>query len=124
MKTIRAKILPITTLICICIFTCGCEESNLSNRRARLVGNENLKLKKQLKLCDKEIEKRDDEIQKQKDLLAQCQKEKAEIDEQAGDTNIKLLKILRDTSKKVDELTEENQKLKETIKELEAAIGQ
>ncbi len=117
MKTIRAKILPITTLICICIFTCGCEESNLSNRRARLVGNENLKLKKQLKLCDEEIEK-------QKDLLAQCQKEKAEIDKQAGDTGIKLLKILGDTSKKVDELTEENQKLKETIKELEAAIGQ
>ncbi len=68
MKTIVPSVL-FWAVLTVSILISGCEESNLtSQRRARLVGDENLKLKKQLELCNQEI-------QKQKDLVAEYEKE-------------------------------------------------
>jgi len=94
----------------------GCREesADMSLRRARLIGNENIELKKQLK-------QRDEEIQRQKQLVQQCladrEKDKAAIDS----TMLKMLKQLADLSKQVEELTATNTQLKEKIKQLQGS---
>ena len=87
-------------------FITSCEESdNADNRRAKLVANENLELKKQL-------EQKNLEIQKQKRLLAQSEEDRAKETEQVGDSLIKLMQQLVAIGK-------ENEQLKVKIKELE-----
>jgi hypothetical protein len=91
-------------------FITSCEESgNADNRRARLVANENLELKKQIKLKEKEI-------QKQKRLLAQSEEDRAKETEQVGDSLIKIMQQLATIGK-------ENEQLKVKIKELEEKIA-
>ena len=98
----------------------GCEEPDLADtRQARLVGNQNLELKKQLKLCDQEI-------QRQKDLLAKCKEEKEkEISEhqKSGQVILQTLQNLAHTDSQVEELTEENELLETRIQELEAKLA-
>ena len=57
----------------------GCQEQNESDlvKKARLVGQDNIELKKQLKL-------KDQEIQEQKDLVEQCRQEIATGQQQAS----------------------------------------
>jgi chromosome segregation ATPase len=97
----------------------GCEESNLtSQKRARLVGDENLKLKKQLKLCNLEIQKlKKDFAEYEKELQTSSLK-------QTEDTSGTLLKMLAGTSKQVQEFTEENKQLRNKIRELESKLTQ
>lgn len=91
-------------------FITSCKESdNADNRRARLVANENLELKKQLELKEKEI-------QKQKRLLAQSEEDRAKETEQVGDSLIKLMQQLVT-------IGEENEQLKVKIKELEEKLA-
>jgi hypothetical protein len=91
-------------------FITSCKESdNADNRRAKLVANENLELKKQLELKEKEI-------QKQKRLLAQSEEDRAKETEQVGDSLIKLMQQLVT-------IGEENQQLTAKIKELEEKIA-
>ena len=78
-----------------------------------LVGNENIELKKQLKL-------RDEEIERQKQLVVQRRAEQTKGEELSGENTIKMLKHLSESSKQIDALMAENAKLKERIKELEA----
>ncbi len=96
----------------------GCREesSDTSLRRARLVGNENIELKKEIKLRDKEIER-------QKQLVQQCRADWAKDKDLTGDNMIKLLKHLSESGKQVDALATENAQLKEKIKELEAKLA-
>ena len=100
-------------------FTSGCQESDLKqDRRARLVGNQNLALKKQLNECN-------DEIQRQKDLLEQSKNE-TEI------ANLKAVKISQDKLQvmqittafnvKIEKLMAENEDLKEKITELQSKL--
>ncbi len=93
----------------------GCREESgdTTLRRARLVGNENIELKKEIKLRDKEIER-------QKQLAGQDRADWAKDKELSGDNMIKMLKHLSESSKQVITLTAENTQLKEKIKELEA----
>ena len=66
----------------------GCQEQNESDivKKARLVGQENIELKKQVK-------KQDQAIQEQKDLLEQCRQEVIKGQEESTDTGAKLLEI-------------------------------
>ena len=93
----------------------GCREESgkMSLRKARLVGNENIELKKQLKL-------RDEEIERQKQLVEQCRAEQAKDKELSGDNTINMLKHLAESGKQVSTLRAENAKLKEKLKELQA----
>jgi len=97
----------------------GCEEqaSDPSTmRRARLVADENIELKKQLAERDKEIER-------QKQLVDDCKQEMAKAQEEAGSTMLQMLQQLAESGKEVETLTEENTKLKERIAELEAKLA-
>ena len=91
-------------------FITSCKESdNADNRRARLVANENIELKKQLALKNLEI-------QKQKRLLAQSEKDRVKDAEQVSDSVVKLMQQLV-------AIGEENQQLKVKNKELEEKIA-
>lgn len=96
----------------------GCREESgdTSLRRARLVGNENIELKKEIQLRDKEIER-------QKQLVVQCRADWSKDKDTSGNNTIKMLKHLSESGKKVDALTAENAQLKEKIKELEAKLA-
>lgn len=108
----------VTTVLLLSIFviivlTSACQENSTgNNKRARLVGNQNLELRKQLAA----------EIKKHQAALADCEarlEKQLLANQQLGDSTLKILKNFADTSKKNDELTLENQQLKEKIKELE-----
>jgi len=102
----------------------GCEEETelRDNKRARLMFDENLKLKKQLNLCNQKN-------QEQKELLATCEKEKADIQEHIEDFTREqlndpvLMKLIRETSEQLEDVSIENEQLKSRIKELEAQFA-
>ena len=93
----------------------GCREESgdTSLRRARLVGNENIELKEEIKMRDKEI-------QRQKQLLEQCRADRTKDKEQSGNNTLKLLEQLAESGKQVGTLAAENAQLREKIKELTA----
>ncbi len=111
-------ILPLTLIV---IFT-GCQQSQEKNtaevsRKDRLVGNENLSLRNELKICQEEIEK-------QKSLVLQCQKEKEKADEQCGETTTWLLKDLpKDLIEDSTKLSQENANLLSRIADLESELA-
>ncbi|MBU1259729.1 MAG: hypothetical protein KJ757_02440 [Planctomycetes bacterium] len=85
------------------------------SRKDRLVANENLNLKNQLKQCQKEIEK-------QKTLLEQCRRENLKIQTDAGSTATFLMDQLpKDLMEEVERLTQENERLKAEIEGLQKA---
>lgn len=113
-RTFTKGLTVIFSCAILAIFMNGCQESDQSEiRRAKLVGNENIQLKKQL-------ESKDKEIQKQKDLVTKIEVEKALAIEQSAEANLKLLKALAEVSKEKDTLLEENLRLKAQIKELQS----
>ncbi len=93
----------------------GCQEQNESEivKKARLVGQENIELKKQIK-------QQDQEIQKHKDILEQCRQEVAAGQQQSADTSSKLLEVVGNSLKDADAVRAENEKLKARIQELES----
>ena len=105
--TQKAVILAVGVVI---MLTAGCEKEN------PLV-NENRQLKEQ-------VEQRDKEIEKQKELIAQCLQEKEDWAEQTQ----KDIKGLMDSAIKdfeeIIKLREENAKLKSHIEQLETHIQQ
>ncbi|MBL7215848.1 MAG: hypothetical protein ISS71_09250 [Phycisphaerae bacterium] len=103
-------------VICIALITLtGCQKSQESDsgliQRARLVGNENLQLKKQLEEKDLKI------AQLEKDI-EQLKTEKAQAAQKAGDTNFRIMQIVAETEKKNQALVQENEKLKQELKKL------
>ena len=110
---IAAVLLFLGTATVISLSGCRQESGKMSLRKARLVGNENIELKKQLELRDKEIER-------QKQLVVQCRTEQVKDKELSGDNTLKILQHLSESATQVTALTAENAKLKEKIKELEA----
>ncbi len=90
----------------------GCQESQSGQiQRARLVGRENLQLKKQ-------IEAKDAEIAKLKNDLEQLQAAKDKASQQAGDANIKVMRIVLETEKRNTLLQKENEALKAELEQL------
>ncbi len=110
---IATVLLFLGTATVISLSGCREESGNMSLRRAKLVGNENIELKKQLKL-------RDEEIERQKQLVTECRADRIKDKDLTGDNTIKILKHLSEASMQVTVLTAENAQLKEKIKELEA----
>ncbi|MHC5199328.1 MAG: hypothetical protein ACYSO1_04335 [Planctomycetota bacterium] len=92
----------------------GCQESRSGQiRRARLIADENLELKKELKQKDEQIA----------DLKKQIEEIEAKIVEENkkfGDMTLKTLPFLAESEKKNQALTAENKKLKEELAELKA----
>ncbi len=123
-KTIRLLTVLLAAFSGLISFT-GCQEEtkSLDVRRVRLIFDENLKLKKQLKLCDAQN-------QKQKVRLATYEKEQAEMQKYMDDftrEQIKdpvLMRIIDEISKQLEDLILENEQLKSRIKELEAELDQ
>ncbi|MHC4325792.1 MAG: hypothetical protein ACYSUX_16100, partial [Planctomycetota bacterium] len=80
----------------------GCEEQELdSRRRIRLVGDENLRLKKQLELRNREIKKLEE-------VIAEYEKEeqkRADVEEEAGNLSLKLFKDVAVAAKETEELS-------------------
>jgi len=91
----------------------GCEESASVSRRERLLADENQQLQQQLQACQTEVEK-------QKQLLAEAQKQTEQIAADSGEANIKLLKAMGDMGKQVEALTAENTRLKAELEALKA----
>ena len=100
----------------ITISGCREESGDTTLRRARLVGNQNIELKKEIKLRDKEIER-------QKQLVEQCYADWSKDKDATGDNIIKMLKNLAEFGKQLSAVTGENTQLKEKIKELEARLA-
>ena len=93
----------------------GCQEQSESDivKKARLVGQENIELKKQVK-------KQDQAFQEQKDLLEQCRQEVIKGQEESTDTGAKMLEIASKAATEAENLRIENEKLKARIQELES----
>ncbi len=114
---IATVLLFLGTTTVIGLSGCREESGDMSLRKARLVGNENIELKKQLK---KQLKLRDAEIERQKQLVVQCRTERAKDQELNGNNTLKLLKHLSESEKQIKAFMAENAQLKEKIKELEA----
>ena len=100
------------------VITAGCQkQAKISPRQERLVLNENIQLKKQLKACRKEVEK-------QKNLLKDCEKQKDQIQKQADEAITFLMEdVPTALIEEQKRLTEENAELKSQIKRLQSQIA-
>lgn len=114
MKKLMSAACLLIVLVGIAI-TAGCEEKVqiVSDRHARLVGDENLQLRKQLNARDREIEKLNGQLDK-------CKKSLATVGQQAGKVNIAIMEKLAEQGPAIETLTNENIRLKKRVKELEA----
>jgi hypothetical protein len=119
MKNFAISLLAATLLLSTGVVFTGCEEEATdasTMRKARLVADENIELKRQLAEKDKEIEK-------QKQLVEQCKQEMSKAQEDSGTAMLQMLQHLAESAKEVEALTQENSKLKERIAELEAKLA-
>ena len=107
--TATVVFLTITALLGGCGGSAGSEPAQI--RRARMVGNENLKLKKQI--ADK-----DQQIKEWEKKLTDSEIEKAKAVEEADNANFKLLQLFAESEKRNQELMVENQTLKEELEKL------
>ena len=87
-------------ILALFIVATGCQEqqSPTTDRRAKLVGNQNLQLKKQL-------QEKDREIQRQKDMVAECQaamEKQQQQHERSGEGMIKIMKSLMEKQQQPD----------------------
>ena len=107
--TATVVFLTITALLGGCGGSVGSESAQI--RRARMVGNENLKLNKQ-------IDEKDRQIKKLEEKIAGLETEKEKIQQKCGDANSMVLQMVSDSEKRNQELTVENQTLKEELEKL------
>jgi len=119
MKTIASSVLFLAVLAVSILFL-GCEEGNhLSQRRTRLVGDENLKLKERLELCNQENRKLEEAVA----YYEEEEQKRADTEKEMGDMVLKLLKDKDAAGKEIEKLTDENLRLKTRIAELESALA-
>ncbi len=120
MKIITSSALLLTILAALTLIP-GCEEQGLrSERKTRLVGDENLKLKKQLEL-------RDRKIQKLEKVIAEYEKEEQkrfDQEQKASNFALDLFKKTTVSAQEIEKLTNENLQLKARIAELESELAQ
>lgn len=117
MKRLTQKAFVLAVCIVGIALIAGCEEeSKIDTKKSRLIAAENMQLKKDLEECQKEIEK-------QKELLEQCEQAKKDIEEQSA-KNIEDLfdDIFGDVLKESQVLREENEELREEIEQLKMEI--
>jgi len=113
MKKILHKAIILVIGICFFIvLITGCEEQELSDKKARLIATENIELKEQIKQLDKEIEK-------QKNLVKQCEGDKEVLKGQLdGGMQDMMSGVLESIVQENKSLQEENAKLKTQIEQL------
>ncbi len=120
MKIKASSVLFLTVLAGAILLFSACEEENhFSQRRIRLVGDENLKLKEQLKICNQQIRKLEE-------VITEYETEEQKRADTEKETGGMILKLLRDSDaagKKIEKLTDENLQLKTRIAELESALA-
>ncbi|MBE0535306.1 MAG: hypothetical protein IH624_06505 [Phycisphaerae bacterium] len=117
-KTVISLLATAIVLAAGAVFS-GCQEEAAdasSMRRARLVADENIALKKQ-------IEERDKEVEKQKQRVEECKQEMTKGQEQTGSTMLQMMQHLAESGKQAEALAEENKQLKARIAELEARLA-
>ena len=104
-------LLTLATAISMTMLLTGCGEQNLTTqqRQAKLLANDNLQLKNELKAKDKEIKV-------QMNLVKDCKKQNARAQEQSGDSLGKMLKIMAETNIELEKLKAENAALKQKLK--------
>jgi len=97
----------------------GCEEQQtMSPKKAKLVAADNIQLKK-------DIAARDADIEKQKNLLANCEKEKEILNKRLSVKSEGLMEVLMaGIDKNAKNLRIENQELKKQIEELEKKLAE
>ena len=94
------------------LFLMGCQKPDSTDiRRARLVANENLQLKK-------DLEEREHQIKELKQEIEKIETESAEKIERAGETSIKSMRLLLESEQRAEGLLIENRKLKEELENL------
>ena len=107
--TVTVVFLTVTAILGGCGGSAKSDSAQIS--RARMVGNENLKLKKQ-------IDDKDEQIKDLEQKIADMEAENAKALEECGDANFKILLLMAESEKRVEELTVENQTLKEELEKL------
>jgi hypothetical protein len=102
------------------ILATGCQEQTTGKnaKKGRLVAVENTDLKKQIDQLNSEIQKRDRQIENQKELTAKCQDEKKLVQEEAEKTFKDQIATISGV------LVEENAKLQQENEALKAQLGQ
>ncbi len=116
-------LLPVIFLATL-IFFAGCQESNkLSDKRARLVGNENLQLKKQLTKKDDEIKALNVRIEKLEAEIVKCEKNTETSVQRVTKSVGDLMGVFSETTQKAATLEAENAHLKEQIEQLKSQAG-
>lgn len=102
------------------LLAAGCGQEAPSEKKSRLIAAENITLKKVLEQRDKEIERlktqHNKERRRQEELLADCQKQKEDMQE----------RLRQGVKKQVDEIltavVEDNAKLRAEVEDLKAEI--
>ena len=96
----------------------GCEENNLPDaKKSRLIAVENMQLKEQIK-------QRDAEIEKQKQLLAECEAEKNKLHQLKQEHVGQLMgTALAGFSEENQQLKRENESLKAQVEALKKELG-
>ncbi len=116
-----AIILTVTILFVLSIVGCEEQQQLPSSKKARLIANENMNLKEQIKNRDTQIRSLHAQLQTQKNLLEKCQKENNSLNMQRqkdGEALMKQILMSADTEKQ--DLKNQIKTLKQKIKQLEA----
>jgi septal ring factor EnvC (AmiA/AmiB activator) len=116
------SVLYLTVLAAVCLFSNGCNEGMSPDqiRQARLVGNENLQLKKQIQAGDSQIADLNKQLEQARQEIARAQKQMKD-----NDTRIAALsKELEQTKQESrQEITRVNEASVEIQKSLNAALS-
>lgn len=119
MRSSVGKLLVLAIVVSF-VFAAGCEEETMSgSKKDRLISAENIRLRDKLEQLEKQLEK-------QKELLGQCEQEKQTLQEQVKDCDEKskqkvqtmMSLVLQSVGKETEKLRQENERLKAQIDEL------
>lgn len=124
----KGTIFSVVGIVFVVMLVAGCEEELSNVKKHRLIATENRQLKKQLAQLEVEIERQktlhNTEIEKQKQLLEECEQAKKVKAEQPPENVEDLFGILNDALTENQVLSEENEKLKARVQQLETIIEQ
>jgi hypothetical protein len=100
--------------VSLAIVLVGCQESESAQiRKARVIGNENIQLKK-------ELEEKNQQIEDLEKKIEEIETKSAEDIQKAGDTSIKAMRLLLESEKRNEALSLEIENLKEELEKLKA----
>jgi predicted nucleic acid-binding Zn-ribbon protein len=107
----KQTIVAVMVLSVFLLSSCQKSESEIV-KEAKLVGNENIQLKKQLT-------EKDNEIKSLKDEIAQMESDISKMNEEFGQSTVRTLEMIVQFQKRNEALMEENEELKEQLKQLQ-----